>query len=490
MKIKIIILIFLLALSLCFLSNKNNEIVIVLVEEPLNYDVHTYNTFQPDRIARLFMGNLFDRDINGKLIPLAASSYKRLDLNKWEITLKKGIYFSNGKELTAKDVKYSLERTSQIDPKDFSTIEKIIILSKYKFIIKTITPDPLIIAKLVPMGYIVPYEDVVNKGGFDKYFMDYRNISGFGQYQIEKWERGKYIILSENKYCSLKKPFYKKIKIIFESDIYKRVNLLLSDKVDIIDNVPPNLILKIYKSKKAKIVKSDSLRYLVGNFYIKDDKSPLAKLNVRKALNYAIDRKKLIDLIYLGNCKLIPLIYMPQEFGFKPFKPYSYNPSAAESLLNKEGFENGLNLSLLTSTELVNVASALKKQFEKFNINLKIDTIERHRGMIEWLIQNKRKEDIFLIDPIDPMFDVGFHTEILISRYPRQNLDIIKKLDKIFYNSQIAKDIQKRLNYLYQIQDIMYENALYLFFWQFMFIYGISERVNYFIPYSDGFYRF
>ena len=110
--------------------------------------------------------NIFDtltaRHADLKLHPQLATEWKSLADTTWQFKLRRGVRFHNGDPLTARDVKFSIERT--YDPAAntrvataLSTIDRIETPDDYTVTFITKRPDPLLPARLSMLGgQIIP----------------------------------------------------------------------------------------------------------------------------------------------------------------------------------------------------------------------------------------------------------------------------------------------------------------------------------------------
>lgn len=470
------------------LSAEGRALRLAIALEPSSLDLHRYSTYQHALIARLFAGTLLDRDEKGEIVGAAAESFRQVSSTEWLFRLRPGIRFQNGDPLTSEDVQYSLERIANVNKKDFATIKRVEVLGTLEFKIVTSVPDPLLPSRLVPLGFIVSKRAILKAGGPERYFATGK-IDGFGPYRLAAWERGKYIELLANPSYYKGKPSISALLFLFEPRGERRVAMLLSGEADIISDIPAIATLEIEKSGVATVVKSETGQYLFGNLRIAGPDSPLADPRVRRALNLAVDRQRLIRLVELGNGLPIPTIFVRQAFGYLGLEPYAFDPTEARRLLREAGYGKGLSLSMLVASDLQDLAAAIAKELEDVGISITLHAVNRDEGIADWLVAGTRNEDIFLLNPIDPMIDVGYHVETLIARYPRQKLPLIASLDELYQKSCETTSISERSALLQRIQRRLYDESLYLFLWQRLSLYGVSTRIQGFTPYIDGMIR-
>jgi peptide/nickel transport system substrate-binding protein len=192
-------------------------------------------------------------------------------------------------------------------------------------------------------------------------------------------------------------PYLDGIKITFFDNKATEFLLFQQGKLDFINDIDPSFKDEILTKKgqlrkdwQGKIILSKhsylNTEYLgilmeKENALVKN--SPLRIKEVRQAINYGFDRRKLI--MYLYNSK-----GMPAESGFIPaglpsfdssqVKGYTYNPAKARELLQQAGFKDGEGLpviKLLTIATYSDIASFIARQLEEIGIKLQVEVIPK-----------------------------------------------------------------------------------------------------------------
>jgi ABC-type transport system substrate-binding protein len=108
---------------------------------------------------------------------------------------------------------------------------------------------------------------------------------------------------------------------------------------------------------------------------------PLKNKKVRQALNYAIDRKAIIDNVLKGSGIPMATILSPYHFGYDPsLKPYPYDPVLAKKLLAEAGYGSGLKLVLNTPSGRFlldkEVSEAIAGMFNAVGIQIDLRVLE------------------------------------------------------------------------------------------------------------------
>ena len=299
-----------------------------------------------------------------ELTPDLAESYEISDDGLiYTFSLRKGVKFHNGREMTAEDVKYSLERTC--NPKTQSpgagfysmikgqeamtsgqaeTLEGIKVLDKYTIQFELARPDATFLHVMaLNFSFVVPKEEV------EKWGQDFgKHPVGTGSFILKDWVLGNRIEWVRNPdYHHAGKPYLD--KIVFEIGQEPTVALmrLQRGEVDILgDGIPPARFVAIKNDPKYKdmIVEGGQLHtgYVTMNVKMK----PFDDVRVRKAVNMAINKERVVKIInnraVVANQPLPPA--MP---GYDlNYKGYAYDPVQAKKLLAEAGYPDGFETEL------------------------------------------------------------------------------------------------------------------------------------------------
>lgn len=313
-----------------------------------------------------------------------------------------------GRTMKAADIEYSLRRitdpatassgawifNNRVDPKSgFKSIDD---TTFQLTLLRPFTP----ILGLLSMQYcsIVPQE-VVNKYG-----KDFRSHPcGTGPFRFKEWEEGQALIFLKNENyferdsTGIRLPYLDAIKTTFYDNKATEFLLLTQGKLDFTNDLDASFkdevlnkngelkkdwIGRIRLSKHAYL-NTEYLGMLVDSTNPLLKNSPTRNRKVRQALNYAIDRRKM--MMYLRNS-----IGIPAEAGFIPaglpaynpekVKGYTYNPDKARQLLKEAGFPNGLGMpqiKLLTVPIYSDLGSYIARQAEEVGIPVQVEVIQK-----------------------------------------------------------------------------------------------------------------
>src|SRR6186713_2418018 len=135
--------------ALLALPASGQELKIAVAADVTSIDPHFFNLFPNNNIAEHIFDKLVQMDADSRMIPGIATSWKTIDDRTWEFKLRKGAKFTDGSELTADDVVFSINRVPNVpnSPGPFTAytkaIQNIEVVDPYTLRIKYAAPYPL-----------------------------------------------------------------------------------------------------------------------------------------------------------------------------------------------------------------------------------------------------------------------------------------------------------------------------------------------------------
>jgi peptide/nickel transport system substrate-binding protein len=170
---------------------------------------------------------------------------------------------------------------------------------------------------------------------------------GTGPFKFVEWKRNDRIILDKNENYWGKKAGVDRVIIRSIPENTTRLMSLLAGEIHAMDGVSPENIktLKEEKRKDLKIVAQPGMN--VGYLAMNMEKEPFGNKKVRKALAYAINKKKIVSELFEGMA--VPAVNMlpPNLWGYNDeIEDYSYNPVKAKTLLTTAGYPDGFKTDL------------------------------------------------------------------------------------------------------------------------------------------------
>ena len=281
---------------------------------------------------------------NGELVGEIADNWQQIEDNLWKFILKNNIFYSNGRKLTAKDIVKSLEylktsfgKTSTV-ARDLDMIDSAYTNNEYELIIKTYYPS-VILPRAISALFIVEPE-TWRELGPEKFSL---NPIGSGSFKVLSWREDK--IIYETNTQSRKIPKVNKMEVIQIPDVTSRLQALITGAVDIAIGMSPEHI-KIIQSIGGNIFNRKPIDVISITFVVEKNK-PTNNLLVRKALNYAVNKEAITEILLAGYSKPASQGAVSGLLGYNStLKPYPFNPGKARDLLRQAGYEEGFELDI------------------------------------------------------------------------------------------------------------------------------------------------
>jgi len=340
------------------------DLVIGLAADVSSLDPHYLNVASNVAIASHVFDTLVQTDGNGKLVPGIAESWKAVGPATWEFRLRKGIRFSDGSDVTAADVAFSLDRPATVvnSPGPFTPFTKQIVEKRI------VDPHTLRLTTSQPYGplpldmasiFIVSKKAAANATVED--FNSGKAAIGSGPYRLVRFRRGESIELVRNEHYWGARPPWEKVAFRILSEDAQRMAALLAGQVDAIENVPASDIPRLKNDANFRLEQRVSWRTLFLQLdqgrdrspYVTDtagrplEKNPLRDPRVRQALSKAIDRKALVAGTLEGLGVPAASVVVPGIFGHDDaLGPEAYDPEGAKRLLREAGYPDGFGLTL------------------------------------------------------------------------------------------------------------------------------------------------
>lgn len=352
------------------------ELIIAQDGESKSLDIHQGNDGFSLRANRLIYSRLVEVDENMQIHPGLAESWQQLDDKTMQFKLRKGIKFHNGDDFTAEDVKFSFERMMNSPRIAFvlPPIERIDIVDDYTVNIVTKTPFGPLLAHLShpALGMVSKKLLTENPEALKE------KPIGTGSYKFKEWIYGDKLVLEKNE------DFYDKnergLKYIIFKNVVEASNRAIGLETGEIDIATPISSVdeeNIKNNPKLQLLTKPSISYSYIGMNM--TKAPLNDIRVRKAINYAIDKQAIIDVILNGNGKIATSPIAPGVFGFTDkTKNYEYNVEKAKELMKEAGYENGFTTSILVFSGEANTQTAeiVQAYLKEIGIDLKIEIVE------------------------------------------------------------------------------------------------------------------
>lgn len=480
------VLVFLCASLVSCGHRPNADTLTMIIESsPSNLDPRVGTDAQSERIDELIFDSLVHRDEHFNIVPWVAERWEIPDPTTYIFHLRQGVHFHDGRPLTAKDVKWSLDSVRNgslvsVKTTTYQLIDHVDAPDDATLIIHLSEPDGTLLYNLSNGAFgIVPY-------GSDKQFN--RNPIGSGPFKFVSLSPDDKVVLDRNDNYWGQRANVEHLRLMIVPDATTRALELRKGSADISPSgsLSADTIrtLRQYKSLEIEQQPGTVLAYLAFNL-----RDPILKdLRVRQALAYAIDRGAILHYLFGDEGRLADSVLPPQHWAYTgDVTHYAYDPDKANAILESAGYHRGkdgirIHLTMKTSTEETTrlLAAVLQEQLYKVGIALDIRSFEFatfysdvQKGSFQlyslrWIGGNE--------DP--DIFYYAFHSSSFPPRHANRSYYANPEVDQLIEAGRSTVDQEKRKEIYAKVQQILAHDLPYIDLWYFDNVVVHSTRVK------------
>lgn len=296
-------------------------------------------------------------------------------------SLRDGVYFSDGTPMTAEDVVFSIQLSSDLSAYSFIDYDNVCVQNEQDIYIPFLTANANVLERIseIPIYSKEYYEECGAET--DNSFFYGEGIMGTGAFVLESYESGHQIQLTTNEYYYGNKPEIKKIIIRIINETSVAFMELQTGGIDVMTDPDAISLASVEDGTFGDtigIIESDSnsVEYLGYNC---TSDSVCGDLRVRQAIAYAINLDDIVVGAYgqLGTrAEGIVSVFAEGTPQYTPENwPYEYNPEKAKEILAEAGYGDGLNVTLIFagSESRKMAAELIANQLEAVGIHVTIN---------------------------------------------------------------------------------------------------------------------
>ena len=431
-----------------------------------------YDYFSSNILQNIMVG-LVDYKIGTSILkPMLAESWEVLDGGKTYIFhLRKDAVFEDGTPIDAHVFKYSFDRVIRLngDPAFLlsDVVEKTEVIDDYTFKVTLKYPFSAFISVL---GYTVAYPVNPKVYPEDAFYEDIPSASG--PYKIKEWIRDVRIVLEENPNFFGEKPKTKVIIINFYESAATLRLALETGEIDVAyRHLDPRDIIDLKEREDIVVYEgaSPQIRYLVINVTQK----PFDNKKVRKAIAYAVDRKRIVEDVFVGLAK--PLYSMIPEgmWGHKDVFP-ERDLEKAKQLLKEAGYDenNPLVIDLWYTpthygTTEADVAQVLKEALEETGVIKVTIKYAEWSTYIDYFLEGAM--GLFLLGWYPDYLDPDNYVWPFLSESGAKSLGSFysnKFVEELMIKARGFTGESARIPFYEKVQEILAEDVPYIPLWQ------------------------
>lgn len=338
--------------------------------DSLTLDPHAQNEGPTHTLSHQIYEPLLHRDMEGKIVPALATEWAPTeDPSVWRFTLREGVTFHGGEAFTADDVVFSIERAMKPTSGMKELLNSIAEVRKVDDLtvdFVTDGPNPLLPNNLTNLFIMdegwTTENDAADPQDFAAGGENYavRNANGTGAYMLESRTPDERTVLKANPDYWGKDSFPLEVTEIVYTPIQSaatRVAALLSGEVDFIQDVPVQDLGRVGEQDGLKVATAPQNRTIffglnVGGDDLTSDnvegENPFADVRVRRAMNMAINREAIRQVVMREQSIPAGVIMPPFVNGWtEELDEYpAHDVEQAKALMAEAGYGDGFSVTL------------------------------------------------------------------------------------------------------------------------------------------------
>jgi peptide/nickel transport system substrate-binding protein len=421
--------------------------------------------------------------------------------------LREGVKWHNGHPFTSADVKFSIENIVRPyhsrGQAHFGDVESIETPDNNTVIFRLKAPVPYFLKAFQPSeAPILPKHkfegiDLTKAAEVRQATVLTKEPIGTGPFRLKEWERGSHIILERNPhYWKAGLPYLDQVVLKVLPDGAARAIALEKGEIDL---VPQNGLPEAEIQRLAQLptlqVSSAGAEALGPNLWLEVNlrEGPLADVRVRKAISMALDRSRIIDVIWYGYGKpgIGPIVSDNANFFNKSLKPLAFDIEKANTLLDEAGHKKGADGVRFKLTQhylpygenYVRLAEYIKQQLNKLGIVVETKSLD----LASWLktVYTDWDFDItttFSHNYSDPSIGIE---RTFTSHYIKRGASFTNsmgyrnpRVDELFTAARREMDPVKRKSQFSEIQTILNDELPVIFLMEMQYVHVWNKKVN------------
>ena len=470
----------------------SRSLVVCLAKGPMTLDPRMNIDAASYRVTQVMFNGLLKKGSNMSMVPDLAEGWTMENNNTWVFTIKKGVKFQNGRELTAEDVAYTFESILDPDFKSpkrgsFSSIQKIEVRDPYTVAFYTDEPFAPLLVNL-SVG-IVPAEDAKEAG---------ENFAtapiGTGPFKFVSMAADQEVKLAAFEDYFQGTPQIRDLTFRIVPDDTTRYLELIKGNLDFVQNGVKNEMIQVVENKEEfKVVRSEGTNYEYLAFNMEDP--ILGNIKVRQAIAHAINVPEMISNLLKNLARPATGLLPPNHWAYeKDVATYDFDPEKAKKLLDEAGYpERGdqPRFKLTYKTSLTDTArqkaEIIQQQLKNVGIEVQVRTFDWSTLFADIKAGNFQFYSLQWVGISEPdIYYLAFHSNSVPPNGANRGHYINPELDALIEKGRLTLIQEERKKIYSKIQKIIARDLPYVSLWHPDIVVVQKHGLSGFSPYPDG----
>lgn len=482
----------------------------------LNADIQTADVQKTSKNYQMPL-NIFDRlvdievtDGTSKIIPSLAETWDiSADGLEYTFHLRKDVKFHNGNDFTAEDVAYTFNRmltttgavntefldqvkgAAELLEGKAETLEGLEVIDDYTVKVTLKEPYAAFLACISSPGVSI-YDSEATEAAGDQFGMDPSVTVGTGPFKFASWTLNDQLVLTANPDYFKGAPQIPGVVVKVIPDTETQTMMFENGELDIIDlDYVTDAIDRFEETYPDQIVQGPRVgtTYFTMNYKIE----PFDKVEVRKAVQMAIDRQAILDALYGGRGQIEQGIFPHGLIGFNPNQTViPYDPEAAKALLAEAGYADGFTMEIAADSSASDATTMaleiIAEQLSQVGITAEIKNYDEST----WLDTRKSGEmgsfmSTWTADFNDPdNFIYTFFGNDEKSKIRSINYPDTAVMERVAGARAIVNEDERLAEYQALEEKLIHEDAAWVPMYSRLHLFAVSKRVQNFTPVWSG----
>jgi peptide/nickel transport system substrate-binding protein len=366
---------------------KGGTFVVAYSGDPISFNPNAKIDDFGYSIEQSLFNKLVTLDSDYQIIPDLAKSWQITDGGKtYTFDLVQGVKWHDGKPFTSADVKWTLDtiiKEKGVAYTNMKVIDAVETPDDHTVVLKLKEPSSPLLGFLAWYGTFIMPKHLYENTDWLTNPANQKPV-GTGPFKFVEWTKGDHVSLAANPDYFGGAPYLDKVVYQMMPDSNTAAQALLRGEVDYSFTQPPLTMLDSLKKANIKVDSFPAPSRYYAQLNLR--REPLQKLDVRKALAMAINRKEIVEKAFTGLGDEAWGFYTP-AIGWaydKSARAPEYDPSKAEQLLEQAGYKKGadgtrLKLSLIYFTagqQYADLAQVIKSNLKQIGVDIQLQGLE------------------------------------------------------------------------------------------------------------------
>lgn len=424
-----------------------------LPQGPTLLDPRLATDAEGQKIGELLYDGLVSQDDHLKTIPLLAARWEEVAPLRYRFYLRNDAFFSNGQQVTTKDVECTYQYIWNPESKSAFRGE----FEKFSITLINDQVFDLVLTEPYAPIFVLLKKGIVSCDG----------KSGSGRYRLVEHKQDQRLILEGRDDYFLGAPKIKRLVFEVVKDDMTRVLKLMKGEIDLILNgVSPSLVERLLQDGQIAREEHSGSTFAYIGINLKDPH--LKNQTLRQALAYAINRPAIIDYLWKGMAEPADTLLTPSHWAFQKVPAYEYDLKKAKELLSEVSLPKNFELVLKTSTnkQRIEISQMLAHQLAALGIKTSVKTDDWGVFFQDVLNGNYQLYSLTWVGVTEPdLFYNILHSEQMPPNGNNRNFYRNKQVDALVMKGRETLDEKKRVTIYQQVQKILHDELPFIPLW-------------------------